>query len=96
MNKQRVTDMETVLNETADATAALWERLDRMDALKDGMTRLFSYYGSKEWYDDREGDTAGLAAGVLSEDAVYDAITDVRAAAIRMLETATDILKNRL
>ena len=96
MNKQRVTDMETVLNDTTAVTAALHEQLDRMDELKDGMTKLFAYYGSKDWYDDREGDTAGIAAGVLSEDAVYDALSDVRDAAIRMLETATDILKNRI
>ena len=96
MNKKRITEMENALNACTAATVSLHEQLDRMEELKDGMTRLFSYYGSKQWYDDREGDTTGLAAGVLSEDAVYDAIADVRDAAFRMLEIATDILKNRI
>ena len=34
--------------------------------------------------------------GVLSEDAVYDLITDVRDAAFDMMELAADILKNRI
>ncbi|MBO4363009.1 MAG: hypothetical protein J5912_01350 [Clostridia bacterium] len=33
---------------------------------------------------------------MLSEDAVYDEIEDVRDVAFRMLELATDILKNRV
>ena len=47
----------------------------------------------------RDRETAlppGTAAGVLSEDAVYDAITALRDEAFRMLELATDILKNRI
>ena len=38
----------------------------------------------------------GISAGVLSEDLVYDQITEVRDAAFRMLELAADILKNRI
>ena len=37
-----------------------------------------------------------LKAGVLSEDLVYDEIVDARDASFRMLELATDILKNRI
>ena len=97
MDIQRITQMENDLNECAAATAALAEQLDRMEALRDKMTALFRYYGSDVWYADREADLpAGLPAGVLSEDAVYDEIMAVRDAAFQMLELATDILKNRL
>ena len=97
MNVERVTQMEGYLNECADATAALCAQLDRMEACKEQMTELFAYYGSEEWYADREGELPpGVPAGVLSEDLVYDQITAVRDAAIQMLELATDILKNRL
>ena len=97
MNVERVTEMEGYLNECADATADLSRALARMDALGEKMTSLFAYYGGAEWYEDREGDLPdGVAAGVLSEDAVYDQISDVREAAIKMLELATDILKNRM
>jgi hypothetical protein len=45
----------------------------------------------------READLpADLPAGVLSEDLVYDLITDVRDLAIQMLEQATEILKDRV
>ena len=97
MDVQRVTQMEEALNECAAATAALSEQLDRMEALGPRMAGLFAYYGSADWYEDRDGELPeGVAAGVLSEDAVYDEITAARAAAIHMLELATDILKNRI
>ena len=97
MDVQRITEMEGFLNECTEATAALCTQLERMEACKEQMTRLFAYYGSEDWFADREGDLPeGVRAGVLSEDLVYDQITEVREAAIRMLELATDILKNRL
>ncbi|MBR5429622.1 MAG: DUF4298 domain-containing protein [Firmicutes bacterium] len=97
MNVQRITAMEACLNECTAATADLTAQLDRMDALKDEMTGLFAYYGSRDWYEDRAGELPpGVRAGVLTEDLVYDQITAVREAAIHMLELAADILKNRL
>ena len=51
-------------------------------------------YGSEDWYADRDMELPeGVKAGVLSEDSVYDAITDLRDAAFQMLELGTDILK---
>ena len=97
MDIERIREMEGYLNECAAVTAGLTEQLDRTDAVREDMIRLFSYYGSDAWYEDREGELpADVPAGVLSEDAVYDRITEIRDAAFRMLETATDILKNRI
>lgn len=97
MNLQYIAEMEKILNECKAATSDLDAQLDRMEKLKDPMTRLFSYYGSEEWYMDIESELPeGMPAGVLSEDAVYDEITAVRDAAFRMLELSTDILKNRI
>ncbi len=97
MNLSRIALMEGRLRECAAATSALAEQLERMDALRDPMKDLFEYYGSDAWFEDREGVLPpGTQAGVLSEDLVYDQITAVRDAAFRMLELATDILKNRL
>ena len=97
MNLQYIAEMEKILNECKAATSDLDAQLDRMEKLKDPMTRLFSYYGSEEWYMDIESELPeGMPAGVLSEDAVYDEITAIRDAAFRMLELSTDILKNRL
>lgn len=94
---KRISEMETRLTECEAATAALTEQIEHMEALKEPMTALFRYYGSEDWYSDCEAELPeGMPAGVLSQDAVYDAITDIRDAAFRMLELATDILKNRI
>ncbi|MBO4356079.1 MAG: DUF4298 domain-containing protein [Clostridia bacterium] len=97
MDVQRVKKMEEYLNEITTANERLEQELANIDSLRDKMISLFSYYGSREWYEDVEGDLPeGVNAGVLSEDAVYDQITSVRDNAIRMLELATDIIKNRI
>lgn len=97
MDLQRIREMEDRLNRCAAATADLDRQLDRMEELREDMIRLFSYYGSEAWYEDREGELPeNVPAGVLSEDLVYDQITAVRDAAFRMLDLSTDILKNRI
>ena len=97
MNIKRVMEMEEYLNECTAATEDLTKQIIRMEGLKKHMVRLFSYYGSEAWYEDREGELPdGVPAGVLSEDLVYDQITAVRDTAFQMLELATDILKNRI
>lgn len=97
MDVKRIIEMESYLDECAAATEALRVQLERMGAVRESMIRLFRYYGSEAWYEDREGELPdGLKAGVLSEDLVYDAVTAVRDASFHMLELATDILKNRL
>ena len=97
MDIQRIRQMEEYLKECTAATAELKTQLDRMELLKDPMTELFAYYGSEAWFEDREGELPeNASAGVLSEDLVYDEITELRDAAFQMLELAADILKNRL
>ncbi len=100
MNKEqidRINKMESYLNECVSATKDLSATIDRMDKLNGKMTELFDYYGSEDWYNDREAVLPeGISAGVLSEDMVYDEITDIRDVAFQMMELATDILKNRI
>ncbi len=102
MDLQRIKEMEERLNRCTAARADLDRQLGRMEELREDMIRLFAYYGSEDWYEDREAWDAvgekpeGLTAGVLSEDLVYDGITEVRDLAFRMIESGTDILKNRL
>jgi len=93
----RIAAMEKALNDCAAATAALTDQLERMDALRDEMIALFRYYGSADWHRDREADLPpGTPAGVLSEDAAYDAFTELRDAALHMRALAADILDNRI
>ena len=96
-NIDRIVEMESYLNEAVQAEKKLSEQLARMNEIRDHMIRLYRYYGSEAWYEDREVDLPSqVGAGVLSEDAVYDSITQMRDAAFQMLELATDILKNRI
>ena len=94
---ERIRKMESYLKDCVAATKDLSDEVDRMVKLKTEMTELFNYYGSEDWYSDREVDLPkDISAGVLSEDLIYDEITDIRDVAFQMLELATDILKNRI
>jgi hypothetical protein len=94
---KRVEEMESCLDECTQINAELSLMLQKLEEAKEDMTKLFRYYGSEEWYEDRDSDLpAGTKAGVLSEDLVYDEIIKLRDNAFTMLESATDILKNRI
>ena len=91
----RIREMESSFDACAEAVGALRAQLDRLKSLREGTAGLFAYYGSEEWYADREGELPeGVKAGVLSEDAVYDMITELRDTAFSMIEMGTDILKS--
>lgn len=90
----RIARMESYLNDVTTLTTKLQEQLDAMKAAESHAKELFQYYGSEDWHADRELTLPeGFKTGVLSEDSVYDAITDLRDAAFDMLELGTDILK---
>ncbi len=101
--RDRINEMESTLDECVEAVEELQGTLEYIERLQEKMGKLFAYYGSKEWYEDREAydavgpeEQADIKAGVLSEDSVYDLITDVRDESFRMIELGTDILKNRI
>ena len=74
---------------------ALGRTLDEMEALREDAAALFRYYGSEDWFSDRELTLPpGTKAGVLSEDAVYDTLQELRDEAFRMLGLAAEILRD--
>lgn len=88
--------MERRLDAISEATTALSEALDRYIALQDDIEQLDRYYGSEEWRTDFDDDTAGrlprdLKRGVLSEDAAWNALTEVRELNQRLAEVAQTI-----
>ncbi len=94
MDTQRITEMEKTVNEISGITEEMTALLSRMEEGKESVSRLFRYYGSDEWFEDREGDLPeGIPSGVLSEDGVYDLLTLLREESFRMIENATDYLK---
>ena len=92
---ERIKSMEDILNRSVEGCAALDEALEQFLALRDGIRALNEYYGSDSWFFDLDCDRAGLLPsglrrGVLSEDAVYDLLTDYHALWARIRELAAE------
>ena len=82
---ERIREMEIRLNTARQALDRLEEALERYEEARSAMDELEAYYTGGLWMRDYEDDEAGklpsyqeLPRGVLSEDAVYDVITDRR------------------
>ena len=81
---RRIEYMEKILNEGTAAVSALRRALEAYADVSTHLAELFDYYGSELWFADLEDDNAGrlpegLRRGVLSEDAVYNLISDCAA-----------------
>ena len=77
--------------EAQAAASALEEALDRWAAVREELAELEDYYSGGQWMKDFEDDSEGklpknLKRGVLSEDAVYDLLTDWNRLRKRMRE----------
>lgn len=84
-NKQqiaRIRKMERRLNSATAAVKRLEAALDNWEAAQEAIAALDEYYGSDLWRQDFADDEAGLLPadlkrGVLSEDGIWNLITDV-------------------
>ena len=78
---ERIKQMEQRLERAAAAVMTLSAALDRYEEIQGDISALNEYYGSKEWKQDYADDQAGqlppdLKRGVLSEDAIWNVLTD--------------------
>ncbi len=78
---ERIQYFETVLDEAEVAVRELTVALENYDKVKDKIKELVSYYESPLWMKDYRDDEEGkipksLKRGVLSEDAVYNFLSD--------------------
>ena len=94
---ERIKHFELLLDRVAPV---LEDALDAFEGIQDDVKELSAYYESDEWRDDFEADEAGqlpadLKRGVLSEDGIYDVLSDHYALTVRLLDTVSAILKNR-
>ena len=79
---ERITYMEQILEEATEAVSSLTEALEKYSTIRDKLQELSAYYGSEQWRQDFDDDSAGripqdLKRGVLSEDAVYNLLADI-------------------
>lgn len=80
---ERIRQMEQRLERSAAAVMALSAALDRYEEVKEDISALEAYYGSETWKQDFADDEAGLLPpslkrGVLSEDSIWNLLTDAR------------------
>ena len=90
---ERITYMEQILDEAAEAVSSLSEALEKYSTVQDKLQELIAYYTSEQWRQDFDDDNAGkipsnLKRGVLSEDAVYHLLADNTDLKERMKELA--------
>lgn len=96
MNRiERIQVMEENLDRCTAALKEMEKALDVFEESRRDYRRLVDYYGSTQWMRDFEADEAGklpadLKRGVLSEDAVYDLITDHHELIVRMMKLLTN------
>ena len=79
----RIRQMEQRLDRALAAVKRLTAALDKWDATQDDIAALEEYYRSSEWRKDFEDDEAGslpegLKRGVLSEDGIWNLLTDCK------------------
>ena len=76
MEKERITKNEELLDTINTTIANTNKALEEFKTLKEKIELLNKYYGSKDWFKDKEDFEAGkisnIKAGVLSEDAVWN------------------------
>ena len=80
---KRIRQMELRLERTAAAVMELSAALDRYEAVQEDIEALDKYYTSEEWKQDFTDDEAGrlpadLKRGVLSEDGIWNLLSDIR------------------
>ena len=73
--------MEEKLDKAIKAVAALDDALEQFKAVSPEVEELIAYYESDLWREDFEADEEGklpadLKRGVLSEDGIYNLLTD--------------------
>jgi len=94
---RRIQQMEQHLDRASEAVMQLSAALENYEEAQTALKELSNYYGSDIWKSDFEADEAGLLPrelrrGVLSEDAIWNVLTDSRDLNVRMLKTVADII----
>ena len=86
---ERIKEMEGRLERAAAAVMDLSAALDKYEAVQEDIKALSKYYGSRQWKQDYADDEAGrlpigLKRGVLSEDGIWNLLSDVKELNSRM------------
>jgi len=85
---RRITEMENRLNRIGTALKIAELCPDGLEAVREDVRALSAYFEGPLWREDFEADEAGLLPqdlkrGVLSEDAIYDLLTEYDALKVK-------------
>ena len=85
----RIRLMERRLNQALAAVKRLDSALEKYEAAQEAIAALSEYYGSDLWKQDFAADEAGLLPeglkrGVLSEDGIWNLLTDCKELDLRL------------
>ncbi len=79
--KERIEENEKRLDDVLSSVRKLEEAISLFKSNKDNLKKLNKYYGSKNWFKDKEAfeskKITNIKAGVLSEDAVWNMNEDI-------------------
>jgi hypothetical protein len=80
---ERIKQMELRMQRAAKAVMELSAALDNYESVQEDIAELDNYYGSEMWKQDYAYDEAGrlpadLKRGVLSEDGIWNLLSDAR------------------
>lgn len=95
---ERIKQMELLFNQASQAVMELSAAFDKYVEAQENIKELKAYYASDAWRQDYADDEAGklpkdLKRGVLSEDGIWNMLSDSHELNIRMQETITEILR---
>ena len=91
--EERIAQMELLMERASEAVMQLSAALDIMEEAQPGIAALDDYYGSQTWRQDFDDDASGLLPanlkrGVLSEDGIWNLLSDYRELMGRLQQTA--------
>ena len=97
---ERITEMEKTMDEVTAIVAEMKTALEKFRKVQERLHRVEKYYGSSVWFEDADADRHGrlpenLKCEVLANESVWKLLIENRELAIQMLETGTDIIKNK-
>ena len=80
---ERIRCMEQLFDFVSESIMELLTTLDKYDKIQEAIATLSDYYSSNEWKQDYDDDEAGLLPkdlkrGVLSEDGIWNLLSDWR------------------
>ena len=85
---ERIKNHEDMFNGVSDNIKELESILSKFKENKENIKMLNKYYGSKEWFEDKESfenkEIIGVDAGVLSEDAIWNMNENIKEILLEM------------